>query len=169
MSQLDVECQETSQEQASEEKQVPVSEAIRYRKRAQAAERSVEELTEKLQETQQSCTRLQDELQSMQTDQALSSRLNAACVVDMETAILIAKSRMQGKEKADMDEVIAQLRRDKPFLFLSSPQGSMFLTSGAKNKTTGTHSALERAARQAAGSGNRRDVQEYLRVRRQVV
>jgi len=37
--------------------------------------------------------------------------------VDMETAVMIAKARIEGEAQADLDGVIEQLKREKQYLF----------------------------------------------------
>ena len=105
----------------SSEKLVPVGEAIRYRKRAQAAEKELEELKVSHQKQDDELTSLKEQLEAVQ-DGRVSDRPGESGTV-----------RTQGVKEA---------------------------------RATGTRSVLQNAARQAAGSGSRADVQEYLRLRR---
>ncbi len=80
---------------------VPVAESIRYRKRAQSAEKKLEVLAEQLAQAQTQTAQLSEQLNSVQTEQKLVRQLAAAGAVDLETAVLIAKARMQGQSQAD--------------------------------------------------------------------
>ncbi|MBL7215207.1 MAG: hypothetical protein ISS71_05970 [Phycisphaerae bacterium] len=111
-------------EKEQNEKRVPVGEAIRYRKRAQAAEKELSELKE--------------------------SHENQ----DAELAQL--KEQVQGLENTVKQTV--------------TPEHDNHKTQGVKEtRTGGARSMLQTAAKQAAGSGSRSDVQEYLRLRRNFV
>jgi len=98
-------------------KLVPVAESIRYRKRAQSAEKKVEVLTEQLAEAKSQATKMSEELNNIQVEQKLTRKLVAAGTVDLETAALIAKDRMEGQDETDMDGVIEQLKKEKQYLF----------------------------------------------------
>ena len=74
---------------------VPVAESIRYRKRAQSAEKKLEVLTEQLAEAKSQTDKMSEQLSTIQTEQKLTHKLVAAGAVDLETATLIAKARMQ--------------------------------------------------------------------------
>jgi hypothetical protein len=66
--------------------------------------------------------------------------------------------------------VVEQLRKEKGYLFSNTPAAAVgSRTSGAKDKLSGTAGTLERAAKRAANTGSRADLQEYLRVRRNFV
>jgi len=102
-------------------KHVPVSEAIRYRKRAQAAEKELDELKQ--------------------------------------------AHEKQAEELAGMKDEVEQLKA----AVLNDPslQSNAVKTQGVKeSRTSGVRTMLQNAARQAADSGSRADMQEYLRLRR---
>jgi hypothetical protein len=156
-------------------KLVPVTESIRYRKRAQSAEKKVEDLTEQLAQAKSQVTKISAQLSDIQAEQKLTCKLAAAGSIDLETAVLLAKARMEGKTQADMDSVIEQLKKEKQHLFGGMPatvtskktagaKGSAF--GGTNNQATPRASILERAAKRAATTGNRTDLQEYLKLRR---
>jgi len=146
---------------------VPVAESIRYRKRAQSAEKKVEALAEQLAEARAEVAKMSEQLSSLETDKKLMHKLAVAGAVDLESAVLIAKARMQGQDKADLDACIEQLKREKQYLFADTGGALMARkTAGAKQRMTTHQAILERAAKKAATTGNRTDLQEYLRVRR---
>ncbi|MBW7991887.1 MAG: hypothetical protein FVQ84_17965 [Planctomycetes bacterium] len=151
-------------------KLVPVAESIRYRKRAQSAEKKVEDLTEQLSEAKSQATKISERLSDIEAEQKLTSKLAAAGSVDLETSVLLAKARMEGQTDADLDGVIEQLKKEKQYLFGGA--GGVVTakkTAGAKESAyggTNNQTALERAAKKAATTGNRTDLQEYLKLRR---
>ena len=170
-----IESQEGSSEDKVEQQDlnnarlVPIGESIRHRKRAQSAERRVEELAGELSESRAEATRLADELKGVQKDQELTKRLVAAGARDLEAAVLIAKSRLGQGDKTDLSSVVEQLKKEKGYLFGEKTSVSVAVrTSPAKEQRSGA-GALERAAKRAAGTGSRSDLQEYMRKRRSIV
>ena len=146
---------------------VPVAESIRYRKRAQSAEKKIEVLTEQLAQAQAQSAKLSEQLSGIQTEQKLMQQLAAAGAVDLETAVLIAQARMQGQADADVTGVIEQLKKEKQYLFGGATPGTApTKTAGARERLTSNETILERAAKKAATSGSRADLHEYLRLRR---
>jgi len=146
---------------------VPVAESIRYRKRAQSAERKVEELAEQLAAVKSQASKMAEELDIIRSEGELTRRLAGSGAVDLEAAILIAKARMADQPEADMDGVIEQLKREKQYLFArNGGAAGAKKTSGARQRVQDGQAALERAAKKAATTGNRGDLQEYLKLRR---
>jgi hypothetical protein len=149
---------------------VPVTESIRYRKRAQSAEKKVEVLTEQLAEAKAHTEKMSQQLSTIQSEQKLMHKLVAAGAVDLETATLITKARMQNQNEADVDGVIEQLKKEKQYLF-GDEGGSATprKTAGARERVTNNQTLLERAAKKAATTGNRADLHEYLKLRRNFI
>ena len=155
-------------------KLVPVAESIRYRKRAQSAEKKIEALTEQLAEAKAQTAKMSEQLSSIATEHELIRKLAAAGAVDLETSVLIVKARMQDQSQADSDGVIEQLKKEKQYLFGGNPDlsgrtlgpGTAKKTAGAKERITNNQTILEKAAKKAATTGNRADLQEYLKLRR---
>lgn len=171
MSEIDLESQDLSEDESgSEEKLVPVGEAIRYRKRAQNAEKEVSVLSEQLKKIEKKNEQLAGELDEIRVDQKLVQRLSSAGVSDLETVLLVAKARVKSSDEADVDLVIEQLKKEKGYLFDGAKETSVSTrTAGVKERKPSGQRVLEKAAKRAAESGNRADVQEYLKVRRQFV
>jgi hypothetical protein len=146
---------------------VPVAESIRYRKRAQSAEKKLEVLTEQLAEAKAQTEKMSEQLNTVETEQKLTHKLVAAGAMDLETATLIAKARMQNENEADLDGVIEQLKKEKQYLFGGSG-GTVTpgKTAGARERVANNQTLLERAAKKAATTGNRADLHEYLKLRR---
>ncbi len=146
---------------------VPVAESIRYRRRAQSAEKKLEVLAEQLAQAQTQTAQLSEQLSSVQAEQKLVRQLAAAGAVDLETAVLIAKARMQGQSQADVASVIEQLKKEKQYLFGAGSGGATpAKTAGARDRVASNETILERAAKKAATTGSRADLHEYLRLRR---
>ncbi len=146
---------------------VPVAESIRYRKRAQSAEKKLEVLTEQLTEAKTQTATISEQLSTLQTEQKLMRKLAASGAVDLETAVLIAKARLQDQDEADIDGVIEQLKTEKQYLFGGSGTAvTPAKTAGARDRAANNQSILEKAAKKAATTGNRTDLHEYLRLRR---
>ena len=153
--------------ETEESKLVPVTESIRYRKRAQSAEKKVEELTELLSQSKQQSSNLTEELTELRNEQKLTQKLINAGTVDIESALLLAKVRMESQQDVEIDDVIEQLKQDKQHLFRNSEQTvTSGRTSGAKDRNTDVHTVLAKAAKKAAQTGSRIDLQEYLKMRR---
>jgi len=149
---------------------VPVAESIRYRKRAQSAEKKLEVLTEQLAEAKSQTEKMSEQLSTIQTEQKLTHKLVSAGAVDLETATLIAKVRMQNQNETDVDGVIEQLKKEKHYLF-GGTGGSVTpqKTASARERVANTQTVLERAAKKAATTGNRTDLHEYLKLRRNFI
>jgi hypothetical protein len=89
----------------------------------------------------------------------------------LETAVLIAKARMKDSDEADIDGLIGQLKKEKQYLFADSSNSVVPVkkTAAAKDRMANNQTILERAAKKAATTGNRTDLQEYLKLRRNFV
>jgi hypothetical protein len=127
-----------------------------------ADDKRIDELAVELAEAM----RLADELKSTQKEQELMRRLASEGTHDLEAAMLIAKARLAKDEKADLIGVVEQLKKEKQYLFGEKmPESVAVRTSPAKEQRN-TGGVLERAAKRAAGTGSRSDLQEYMRKRR---
>jgi len=170
VSEVELGSNDVSADTGSEEKLVPVAEAIRYRKRAQSAEKEAAGLTEEVSRLREANGRLSAEVEELRTDGALTAAFVSAGVVDLEAAMLMARSRMEKEEGLDATAVAEALRKEKGYLFgaRSGPTASG-KTAGVKEKGAVGPRVLEDAARQAAASGSRVDVHEYMRRRRKLV
>jgi len=175
MSQIDAEENILSEDTAGHSdgeslKLVPVTESIRYRRRAQSAEKKVEALTEQLAQAKARACEIAGQLSNVEVEQKLTRKLAVAGAVDLETAVLIAKARIEGQDDADLDGVIEQLKKEKQFLFAGTGVAATAKkTAGVKDRIQNSQTILEGAAKKAATTGSRTDLQEYLRLRRNFV
>jgi len=165
-------------------KQVPVAEAIKYRRRAQQAESRIQQLEQQLEGAHSDLDRHGEELAQAEalrdeavthltvTENRLAAErmLNAAGVVDHETASLLLSKRLDFAETLDEEKLSAgveQLLLDKPFLSVAGAATLPPSSASARTPDASATGQLATAARQAAQSGDRKDVAAYLRLRRQ--
>jgi hypothetical protein len=150
---------------------VPVAESIRYRRRAQTAEKQNETLSGELAKAKSEAANMAEELKGVRTERELMGKLSAAGAVDLEAAVVLAKARLGASEEAEVDKVVEALRKEKGYLFAGLAEGSFSArkTAGAKERGSGNQTVLERSAKRAAATGRRADLQEYLKLRRSAV
>lgn len=171
MSQTDTEIEamegESQQAENDDLKLVPVTESIRYRKRAQSAERKAEVLAEELKQTQSQVNSLSGQLRDVRREQELTSKLSAAGAIDIDGAVAIAKAKLSEENDADVDDIVERLKKDKQYLFAETAKVSAAgKTAGVRERTSNPQTALAAAANKAVMTGNRTDLQEYLKLRR---
>jgi len=159
---------ETEERASGEELRfVPVAESIRYRKRAQSAEKQVEALAEQLAEAKSQAGRMAEELEGARREHEIVRKLAGCGAIDLEAAVLLAKAKLEGEPGADLDGVIEQLRKEKQYLFAEANRASATKrTSGVRERAQNSRTIIEKAAKKAAATGNRADLQEYLKLRR---
>ena len=174
-SQMDEHSSRTEQEHEYDEREsdvtklVPVTESIRYRRRAQSAEKSAQEMADRLAQANEHLVQMSEDLEGLRFDRKLTDKLTAAGVTDLESAMLI-KARMQGDGEPDVEAVVATLKAEKRHLFgRASETVTGRKTSGVRDRAACGRAALEQAAAKAARTGKRTDLQEYLRLRRNVL
>jgi len=161
--------QDYEQENEQSEKVVPVSESIRYRRRAQKAEKQNAELAKSLKEVSLRLDKATDELAGSKVERQLIGKLTNAGVRDIEAGVLIAKARIS-EHDGDIDGVIDSLKREKAYLFADGKKGQFSLpkTKSLKDEQR-PQMGLAAAADRAAATGDRRDLQEYLQLRRSLL
>ncbi len=151
-------------------KLVPVTESIRYRKRAQSAEKQLAELTEQLNQAITENENLNSAIGRIETRQQLASQLSQAGSIDVETAMLLVEKRMEGTDQSEVSVIIDELKKQKPYLFENShpqePNKLSAKTAGVKAAVSSGSEHLVRQGRQAARSGSRTDMMRYLAARR---
>ena len=154
---------------------VPVSEAIRYRKRAQAAEKKAEQLAEQLRQNELAQQQAQEKQDRSRQEMELTKELVAAGAMDVEAALLLAQRRMKSsssKNELSNRQVIEALRQERPYLFGGGVGEDFRLwsspTAGVRSGGNSGGRFLSHLAERARSSGDRRDMQEYLRMRRSV-
>lgn len=147
-----------------QDKLVPVTEAIRYRKRAQAAEQQLEGLQAQLTQAQQRFEQAEQTIDSLERRQRIDALLAEADAIDIDAARLLTEAAVQSMDEPDVAEAVDDLRRHKPFLF--HPDSSSADGLALAPQIEGHDDPLAQAAEQAQHSGDRRDLLRYLRLRR---
>ncbi len=121
-------------------------------------------------EANEKIARMSRDLDELQLEQKLAHKLVAAGAVDLETAVLVAKARLDGKTGADLDGCVAQLRKEKAYLFGAPVETAVpRRTAPVKDRTPGSPTALEQAAQRAAQTGSRADLAHYLKLRKNLL
>ena len=166
-----------------ESRLIPVSEAIKYRRRAQQAESVLQQFEQRLEDTQAQLEgRLEQlakaesqrdefrhQIDTLHVQSSAERMLRDAGVADTETAMALLEKRIAFSDDIDekqMRQAVDQLLQTKPIL-TSVPTSLPGKTASARVDSDGAAARLTRSAAQAAQTGNRRDVAEYLRLRRQ--
>ena len=189
--QQEIDMQDQPDQSATQGKLVPVTESIKYRKRAQQAESKVLEVEQKLAEMQQQVELEKQELMEVkaQREKVLNQLIEAdnsrkadlmlakAGAVDIETAGMILEKRIDLSKEVKEDKLsleIENLFSEKPFL--KKPVESVkkqlppmpSISSTPRQNSKSTSATLNELAKKAAATGNRKDVEQYLRLRRQL-
>ena len=126
---------------------MPVGEAIRYRKRAQAAEKELLELKELHEKQGEELVVLKEQAETLE-DTAKQSMTVAPA---------------EGSAEENMSTASVDMAPNNSVITGHKTQGVR------ETRTGGARTVLQTAAKQAAHSGSRSDVQEYLRIRRSFV
>lgn len=146
------------------DKLVPVTEAIRYRRRAQQAEQRLGDLERELGELRSAYAASQETITALERRERIDALLTESGTIDLEAARLLTEVAVAGMEEPDVSAAVADLRRHKPYLF---DRGGVGLPSamGPREPEHAPDPAAD-AADQARTSGDRRDLLRYLRMRR---
>ncbi len=130
------------------------------------SQKTIQELTDQLAAAKTQAAELNAKLSDVTLEQQLFRRLTEAGASDIESALLLAKSRL--KDGGDVDGCIRQLRREKSHLFASGGSAGVFpaRTAGVRSRGDDAATVMAKAAGKAAATGNRKDLQEYLKIRR---
>lgn len=156
--------EEIALEEAANEKLVPVSEAIRYRKRAQTAEQKLSEVQARLAALQDQVEEANQTVSQLERRQQIDALLAESDAIDLEAARLLTERVVETMDEPDVQMAVRDLRRHKPYLFrqrLSMGHGAM-----APRVGDGDDAVADDAAERAMHSGDRRDLLAYLRLRR---
>ena len=126
--------------------------------------------TDPLAEANRKIAQMSRDLDALQMEQKLTHKLAAAGAVDLEAAVLLAKARMESKTPAELDGCVAQLRKEKAYLFGGPTEAAgPRRTAPAKDRGSARPTILEQAAQKAVQTGNRADLQHYLKLRRNLL
>ena len=150
--------------EARDEKLVPVDEARRYRKRAQAAERALAEVQRDLHDANQQLQEREKTITQIERRQQIDEVLRESDAIDLEATRLLTELTVAQMDEPDVEAAVAELKQRKPLLFRPAAR-----TAGAMSPRVPEHTeshALQSAAQEASATGARRDLLRYLRLRR---
>lgn len=145
---------------------VPVTEAIRYRKRAQAAEQRLNELNERLEQLQGELGEAHQTVEHLERRQQIDALLAEADAIDIEAARLLTERAVEQMSEPDVQLAVADLRRTRPYLFRHRSTDGSGAMAARFGSTDSPPAVAEQAAQRAVTSGDRRDLLDYLRLRR---
>lgn len=144
---------------------VPVTEAKKYRKRAQQAEQSLSDLQQELEQKSQRLAELEQTVTDLERRSAIDQLLIEAEAIDLDAARLLTETAVQQMDEPDAADAVAELRRTKPFLFRTSSNGATRM-SARIDATRSENDSIDHAAAEAHATGDRTDLLRYLRLRR---
>src|SRR5262245_32759164 len=124
------------------------------------AEDRVADLQVQLDRTRAELAAAKDEAARAERARQLTALLAQARPVDLDAALLLAKRAIGERTDADLAQVVRDLRRQKPHLFRAG-----IVASGAARTDDAAADPATTAA-QAARTGDRRALLDYLRARR---
>lgn len=142
-----------------------IGEAKKYRKRAQAAEKTLGELQQELAAKTGRLAELEQTVADLERAGRVDQLLIEADAIDLESARLLTTMAIEQMDEPDAAEAVAELKRRKPFLFRATSRNSGAM-SARPNDSTPVREAASRAAQEASQSGNRTDLLRYLRLKR---
>lgn len=159
--------EDVANEQQASDRMTPVSEAKKYRKRAQAAEKILEDLQQELTEKNQHLQENQQLINDMEHRQLIDELLVDSQAIDLDATRLLTEIALTEMEEPDIEQAVADLRLRKPLLFRVAH--SVAASLGPKGQTfeLQQHRSLEHAATEAHSTGSRTALMRYLRLRRQ--
>lgn len=146
---------------------VPVSEAKKYRKRAQAAEKILEDLKEELSSKDALLQEHEKTIGALERSRRIDELLLEADTIDLETARLLTEMAVSEMEDQDVDLAIEELRRQKPYLFHRRTRQAGVLSPRSGMGEASHNDSLRHAVSEAGATGSRADLLRYLRLKRQ--
>ncbi|MEZ6193971.1 MAG: hypothetical protein R3C45_22220 [Phycisphaerales bacterium] len=155
---------EDTDQHGTADKLVPVSEAIRYRRRAQTAEQQLEQINEQLRVMNAKLEEANQTVAGLERRQKVDALLMESDAIDLEAARLLTEQAVLMMDEPDIEMAVQDLRRHRPYLFRRrrEPDDSAMAPCIHPHG----HDPAEQAAEQAARTGDRRDLLRYLRLRR---
>ncbi len=147
---------------------VPVTEAIRYRKRAQQAEAQLAAQSQEVEDLRRQLGDSRDRLETLERRTRLDAVLADAGADDLDAARTLAEAALASMETPDPRKAVDELRRRKPYLFHTHAPAASVMGPRVDDPAhgPGTLPTVEHAAQQARATGDRRDLLAYLRLRR---
>jgi len=146
---------------------VPVSEAKKYRKRAQAAEKILEDMKEELSSKDALLKEHEKTIGALERSRRIDELLLEADTIDLEAARLLTEMAVLEMEDQDVELAVEELRRQKPYLFHRRPRHAGVLSPHSGMGESSRNDSLRHAVAEAGATGSRADLLRYLRLKRQ--
>ncbi len=148
------------------DQRAPVTEAIRDRKRARSAEQQLQDLTARFGALQQQLDDSQQTITALERRQKIDALLADSDAIDLDAARLLTEVAVSQMDEPDLALAIEDLQQAKPYLFRHRPPAGTPFTATAMGPRLAEPPPHAQAAQHAAATGNRRDLMDYLRLRR---
>jgi len=146
------------------DKQV-VTDEINWRARALQAEGKLAELEKALADLRATLEQTREALAANERRRGVELAVSAAGAIDVDVAVMMVEAAMKDRGPEELDAVIDEMQRSKPFLF----EQRRSATGGAgvmSPETSRGGEALATLADEARASGDRRALLRYLQARR---
>jgi hypothetical protein len=143
-----------------------------WRDRAKLAEREIRELKQELEAVGADLREARESLEASERRQRIERELAREEALDVEALTLLTQAALASGDASDGDikSAVSELKRRKPHLFgVGERQPALgAFRAGAMSPADdrGLNTALETARREAGGTGDRRDLLRYLRLKR---
>jgi len=122
-------------------------------------------LHQRIEALEDSLGRAREALDASERRREIDLALVESDALDLETARLLTEMAVTQMDEPDVKSAVAELRRDKPFLFRAARSVAV-PTMGAGEHGAAGRDALGDAAEAAMTSGDRASLLAYLRLRR---
>ena len=104
---------------------------------------------------------MSEQLSRVEFEKQLAVELTRAGVIDLDAGLKLIGPGVE------VEEVVGELKRERPYLFVKAGSNGSGITQGVKvRRKDRMKEKLEKAAESARGSGDRKELYEYLKLRR---
>lgn len=145
---------------------VPISEEVIWKAKAEEAEEKVAQLEARVGELEGELASVNESVRFVERRGEIDRELTAAKTIDLETARLLTEATIGEMDSPDVAIAVRELCDRKPFLFVGRKcmghQGVSMGPAAVRN----SDDELESMASNARSSGDRSELLRYLRVRR---
>ena len=145
---------------------VPISEEVIWKSKAEDAEDRIAELEARVHELEGELEAAHASCKAVERRGQIDMELTAARAIDLETARLLTEATIAEMDEPDVSIAVRELCDRKPFLFAGRQRGMSGGVSMGPALSGSGDDELMSMARQARSSGDRSELLRYLRVRR---
>jgi hypothetical protein len=145
---------------------VPISEEVIWKARAEEAEEKVAQLEARVGELESALASANESVSAVERRGQIDLELVAAKAIDLETARLLTEATIAEMDSPDVAVAVRELCVRKPFLFACKKPSMHQGVSMGPAMVRGGDDELEMMASNARSSGDRSELLRYLRVRR---